>query len=831
MNEPATILVAENDEPGGKDLQTTLQRLGYRVLGPALTTDQAASLARDETPDLALINLHAQGELDGIETASRLKSGLGILTVFYSDHGDEVLYQRAQDVGAAGFLRQPFFDGELKAVLDANLGKHSATEDPLSASAVLRTLEQPAILCRPDGTVAAMNAAAEALCRWKTEEASGRQLETVLDIRDAGNPETGEPATLRARNGYDVSIFVREQAISNELGVSLGKLITITKAEEASGDGEEGDPPAAKEEPDRLYTPFRVILGLGSAEPPAGETTPEPEPGSAEPGFEEAAETPGEPGGEASPDESAGSANEPQKEPNQPQSQGITDPLFTLDREWRVIDANPVAFKLLGEDDPEILGLSFWEKVPLRHRQKYFPVLHSVMESGQPRVVELQLIKPRQWFEASCYPHEDRMVLLLRDITAKKVKEAERLRIQRLEGLGLLARGFAHDFNNLLTILIGNLALARDRYPEDDDFSLEIGSAQKAALDARGLVQQLLTFAKGGVAIREPVCVPDLIRVILDERRRQHPKIRYQFQCADPAFEAPLDREQIVRLLLNLVSNGENAITGRGNLIARCGKVSRSAVLATDPNMPVSAEDYLLIEVIDTGQGMSEEVLERAFEPYFTTHPHSNSAGIGLTVCESIAKAHDGFIMLQSKEGRGTIASFFMPLIVEAPEGGFLLEQTGGRATAPPRGRSSSAPFIPGATTSRKEHARILVLEDEPMIRALVSTCLRRDGYEVVETEDGRDTLRVFVEAQQAGHPFDLILSDLTIPGGMGGVDTMRELRKLDSEIPAIVSSGYSDDPAMAQPERYGFNAVLPKPYPPEDLRRTVRELLMGTRV
>ncbi|MDP4639072.1 MAG: ATP-binding protein, partial [Verrucomicrobiales bacterium] len=247
---------------------------------------------------------------------------------------------------------------------------------------------------------------------------------------------------------------------------------------------------------------------------------------------------------------------------------------------------------------------------------------------------------------------------LFTDITATRLEAAEQVRQQRLEGLGLLARGFAHDFNNYLTTLTGNISLARERIVDDGETQGMLEEAQTAASRATGLVQQLMTFARGGRPIRERTRISDLIRRILTEHRIQHPEIRYQFQGIDSEVIANVDPAQIGRLIENLITNSAAAMPDGGVLIVRSSRIASEDVLIVRSSHTPADEDHLLIEVIDTGHGMSEQDLGRVFEPYFTTKKANNATGIGLTVCESIAKAHGGFIQLQSKEGKGTIATF-----------------------------------------------------------------------------------------------------------------------------------------------------------------------------
>ena len=421
------------------------------------------------------------------------------------------------------------------------------------------------------------------------------------------------------------------------------------------------------------------------------------------------------------------------------------------------------------------------------------------------------------------------------------------MRGQQLQGLGLLGRGFAHEFNNLLTVLIGNLSLAQDRYEsgENADPDSELATARAAADRARRMVQQLLTFAEGGRPVRDSVRIADVARTVLISHRKAHPAIRFQFQCTEPDLRVSVDRDQVSRLLENLVTNAAQAMVDGGTLIVRLFTATDAEIDRIRPGVGQSGLEYLLVEVVDTGVGMDEDTLKHAFDPYFTTRSEVNATGIGLTVCESIAKAHGGFLVLQSKPGRGTIATFHLPMNAatarpdifemrdEDGEGiPGLFADADGEVAKPPASADAPAIVIADEIGDIDEFAevgegrRVLVMEDDAMIRRLVARCLGRAGYDVVETTNGQDALDGHDLAKAEDRAFDLILSDLTIEDGMGGIEMMKELRQRDPDIPAIVSSGYADSPAMAAPGEYGFDAVLPKPYPPRELLRLVAKVL-----
>jgi CheY-like chemotaxis protein len=285
--------------------------------------------------------------------------------------------------------------------------------------------------------------------------------------------------------------------------------------------------------------------------------------------------------------------------------------------------------------------------------------------------------------------------------------------------------------------------------------------------------------------------------------------VQYRIEVQQGLPSVAVDPNQIRRLIGNLVRNAEQAMPQGGELIIRC--------LAPDPEelygrdtLPDHSEQPqgVIIEVRDSGEGISPDNLPHVFEPYFSTRKAQNATGLGLTVCESIAKAHGGSLSVRSEHGYGTTVRFYLP--VDADE-----------EAADELGLARShVEQVPSAVP------RILILEDDPLVRSLITRNLTSQGFEVTETAEGSETIRRYQEAMDQGRIYDLVVLDLTIPNGLGGVRTMERLRQLDPNVLAIVSSGYSDDPVMAKPSAYGFSAVLPKPYEPADLLRLVKSVL-----
>ena len=479
--------------------------------------------------------------------------------------------------------------------------------------------------------------------------------------------------------------------------------------------------------------------------------------------------------------------------------ESIGDPLFCLDGQWRLTYANGPAAEAFRRDRQSLIGRVLWNLLPPSIHRKHYQDFGGALLRRESRQFELHDESTDRWWHASLYPFHDGLLVFLKDLTAEKAAKEEAARIDRLESLGLLARGFAHDFNNLLTVMLGNLSLVQRRSGADAPLAQELEAARQATLQAQGLVQNLLTFAKGGAPVRRRMRWGTLIEEICGS----HPQtegIGCQCVIGPQPADVEIDPQQIRRLVSNLLRNAEQAIPAEkaGRILVRAFSRLRAAGEPSD-------QPQAVLEVIDNGSGIDPASLARVFEPYFTTRAEENASGLGLTVCESIVKSHSGRIAVQSQPGQ-TIFTVTLPAVSRLA------------ATPPP---------LPAAVAAAARHqVRVLVLEDEPLIRQLISANLASNGYLVDSTVDGAETVRLYHESLRRGTPYDLVILDLSVPKGQGGRETMEQLRRLHPSVRAIVSSGYSDDALMSRYLDFGFRAVLPKPYEPHELVAVVREVL-----
>jgi signal transduction histidine kinase/ActR/RegA family two-component response regulator len=386
----------------------------------------------------------------------------------------------------------------------------------------------------------------------------------------------------------------------------------------------------------------------------------------------------------------------------------------------------------------------------------------------------------------------------IRDITEKKKMEEEILKAQKLESLGVLAGGIAHDFNNLLTAIMGNISLAK-MFADPGTKSFErLADAEKACERATGLTQQLLTFSKGGAPVKKTASI---VQIITDSAgfMLRGSNVKCEFALQKDLWAADVDEGQMGQVINNLIINADQAMPDGGVILVTAENVN---IVDSDP-LPLPEGRYVLISIQDQGEGISPQNLAKIFDPYFTTK--ERGSGLGLATVYSIIKSHQGHLEVESTEGVGTVFRLYLPASEKEIE---LAENKDPE------------------TNSAAGSGRVLIMDDEEIIREIAQEILNQLGYEVEVCGDGKSALSLYREALNTGNRFDAVIMDLTIQGGMGGKETMKELLVIDPSVKGIVSSGYSNDPILAHFREYGFSGMVSKPYTVRELQETLQELV-----
>ena len=459
---------------------------------------------------------------------------------------------------------------------------------------------------------------------------------------------------------------------------------------------------------------------------------------------------------------------------------------------------NAAAHKQLGYTHEEFAVLSLLEidaieslaeieqrtRILLEHGTATFDTVHRT-KNGQLR--DVQVSAKSIFLERTPY-----ILSIYRDITDSKKMEGELLKSQKLESLGVLAGGIAHDFNNLLTAIVGNISLAANCLEPDSRPAALLAASEKACLRARDLTQQLLTFAKGGAPVKQHSSIAAVVRESADFALRGS-ESRCEFHIPDDLRSAEIDKGQIGQVIHNLIINADQAMPGGGTVRVSCANVPHV------PGDPV--DDYWVrIDVQDSGVGIQPEYLQKIFDPYFTTK--QKGSGLGLASSFSIIRNHHGRIEVESTPGVGTVFHVFLPAVAASAE----------------------QPLKEHVAASSR-HFRIMIMDDERIVFDVVAEMLHLLGHDVVKTANGTDALKAYRKALAEGRRFDLVILDLTIPGGMGGREAAKLLLQIDPDVKAVVSSGYASDSTVAEYKSSGFVGVLSKPFTLSDIEKLLADL------
>jgi len=401
-------------------------------------------------------------------------------------------------------------------------------------------------------------------------------------------------------------------------------------------------------------------------------------------------------------------------------------------------------------------------------------------------------------FNGKIIRHEERLSMMgtIKDITDFEAMQNDLLKQEKLRSLTILAGGIAHDFNNFLTGIMGNLSILKMelKHAKNEEMIETIDEALEACGKARGLTAQLMNFTKSGTPAKEAASIEEIIKESSEfSLRGSKSRCEFHFHKALPMVR--IDPVQISQVIQNLVLNAAQAMPEGG--------IVRIYVDAVDVNenypLPLGPGRYIKISIVDNGKGIPEEHLGKIFDPFFTTK--EKGSGLGLSVCYRIVKNHNGHIEVESEEGKGTAVHVYLPLEEVNP--------------TEIRKEGNSQRIVRG---------KVLVMDDEELVRELVKRGLKKKGISVDVASEGEE--EKYREALGSGSPYNAVILDLTVPGGMGGVEAARMILKMHPEANLIVSSGYSEDIVLSEYTKYGFKACLPKPYTIQKLIKTVEGFL-----
>jgi PAS domain S-box-containing protein len=476
--------------------------------------------------------------------------------------------------------------------------------------------------------------------------------------------------------------------------------------------------------------------------------------------------------------------------------------VVAADQEGRIILINNTAVDLIGFSQDEVMGEPFNEILYVLDDQTSEAVFFTVPQKTPANPVLVTRELKEVPIAMNCSPItalDGRIigtVIVFRDISEKQKTERELLKADKLESLGILAGGIAHDFNNILAAILANIQLAMVKMEKNEDARKYLLNTVETARKASDLTKQLLTFSKGGAPVKKDASLIELIRDTTEFALRGA-SIKAEFAIPDDLWGASIDEGQISQVIHNLVINAKQAMPKGGVINVNVENIIIQEETRFNPGK------YVKITVKDQGLGIAKENLSKIFDPFFTTKKEGN--GLGLATSYSIINQHNGYIEVESKENVGTTFFIYLP--------------------------ASTMPVV--RTESKNEVAamgdglKILFMDDEEKILNAVGEMLKDCfGYQVVLTTDGAEAIELYKQAKNAGEPYDAVILDLTVPGGMGGQEAIAHLRDVDPKIKAVVSSGYANDPIMGDYERYGFCGVVSKPYKIDELNKILHTII-----
>ncbi len=489
----------------------------------------------------------------------------------------------------------------------------------------------------------------------------------------------------------------------------------------------------------------------------------------------------------------------------------IADGVITTDNNGRVVLINKVAEKVTGWGQDEAAGKALSEVFRLgdeSHDGINTYSIHDLLTpsrdmSGRRKTILVGRDGAKKDISHSVAPIYDPdsqvvgVVVVFRDITDQKRLEQELHKVKKLESVGILAGGIAHDFNNILAAILGNMNLARMHIETGSKADHLLEQAEKASLRAQNLTRQLLTFSKGGEPVLEAVNLAEVIEENANFVLRGSP-VRSEFIIPPDLLRVAIDPGQIGQVIQNIILNARQAMADKGGTIQVACENCKSCAMVGDNH----TTGCVKVIIKDDGPGMAPEIVEKIFDPYFSTK--DEGSGLGLAISHSIIQKHGGVLSVESTPGQGTTFTIKLPAKV--------------KHLAVSSSQAQPVAEVPSA--------RILLMDDEEMIRSMASQMLQHLGHTVSTSKDGEQALEIYQQAMTAGKPFDLVIMDLTIPGGMGGQEAAKELLRYDSAATLVVASGYSNDPVMANYQEYGFAAMLNKPFRVADLKKIMAEVL-----
>ncbi len=467
--------------------------------------------------------------------------------------------------------------------------------------------------------------------------------------------------------------------------------------------------------------------------------------------------------------------------------------------DYRFLNVNPGFEALTGLSAKNIIGRTVREVMP-DIEEHWIETYGKIALGGEATRFENYSQPLDRHYEVHAFrPQAGQFACVFQDVTARKRLEDEQRKTERLESVGILAGGIAHDFNNLLASITASIQLARWKLDPQSESARMLAESEQACVRASALTRQLLTFARGGHPVKKTVHLsnklPDWVEFALHGS-----KASARFDIAEDLWPVSADTGQLSQCLHNLVINADQAMPTGGTISVKAENVVIDPK-DKDQSPSISPGDYVKIEIADQGIGIAKKILPKIFDPYFTTK--QAGSGLGLATCYSIIRNHGGHLQAHSVLGEGSRFQILLPATEDVA--------------------SKKDPITQAIVYGS---GRVLLMDDDQQIQTVAGELIRALGYQVDVAADGQGAIEMYQAASKNGKPYAVLVLDLTIRGGMGGAETIKQLLAIDPKVRAIVSSGYSNDPVMANYRDHGFAGVVSKPYGITELANALSQVI-----
>ena len=760
----ARIVICEDEAIIAADLETRLTSLGYDICGIAATGETALALVEQHQPDLVMMDIVIQGEMDGLAAAEVIRDKWGIPVVFVTDYADSDRLKRADLAYPFGYLLRPVKDNELKITTEMALyvantdAERRRVEQALAASEeqyrlLVESTGDIVLIHDENGVITFSNNRGMEFSGYSLEEFRGRnvmefmpqdELEALIERRD--NRYAGDDLHYQFetafinRHGERIEVDVNSTPIFRD-GLYLGQMIVA-----------------------------RDITARKQAERSLKRSQKR---------FSELAEL-------------------------------LPETIFELDENARLTFVNRNAFKQFRYTQHDFdSGLDALNMIVPEDRPRTMENMIKILQGEDIGLSEYQALRkdgttfPALFHSAAIYDEGKPAGLrgFIIDISERKHLEAQLQQAQKMEAIGTLASGIAHDFNNLLQAINGYTQLLLLDKEEDDPEYRSLAAIQKSGNRAAELVRGLLLFSRKAEIERKPLELNVEVEHARKVLERTIPKmVDIEIHLGSRIWLIMADPVQIEQIILNLGKNAADAMPEGGRLVIETANIVVDEAYAKQyPDAQTGR--YALLTISDTGHGMDHETQKKIFDPFFTTKEIGQGTGLGLASVYGIVKSHGGAIGCYSEIEQGTSFKIYFPAMEEP-----ATEREKNIATVPPKGGNEV----------------ILLVDDEETIRGFAEQALVRFGYQVFTASNGEEALKVY---QSNPGRIDLVVMDIGMPG-MGGHRCLRELLQINPEVKVLIASGYSIHGQVEKSIEAGAVGYVGKPYQLSDLLGSVRSAL-----